>query len=103
MNKGPKDIQLIGNELCILWHDGGEDYLGAEYLRAKSPSAENIGEKDILGNQYGGDGPKEFTGVTIEGWEYVGNYAIRITFSDGHSTGIYSWDYLKKIAGDAIK
>lgn len=93
----PTNIQLIGNELCILWQDGGESYYPAEFLRLHSPSAQNIGEKDILGNQYGGNGPKNFTGVTIKGWELQGNYALRPLFSDGHSSGIYSWDYLKNL------
>ena len=56
----PKDIQLIGNELCIIWDDSSESYFSAEFLRINSPSAANIGEKDIFGTQYGGDGPKQF-------------------------------------------
>jgi DUF971 family protein len=97
MHTKPKDIQLINNELCILWDDGEESYLPAPLLRAASPSAANIGERDILGNQYGGDGPKVFPGVTIEGWDFQGNYAIRPWFSDGHQTGLYSWDYLRAL------
>lgn len=93
----PTDIQLIGNELCILWQDGRESYYPAEFLRLHSPSAQNIGEKDILGNQYGGNGPKKFTNVAIKGWELQGNYALRPLFSDGHSSGIYSWEYLKTL------
>lgn len=93
----PKGIQLIGTELAIIWEDGSESYFTSELLRAHSPSAENIGEKDILGNQYGGDGPKNFPGVTIQSWEIVGNYAIRPCFSDGHKTGLFSWDFLKKL------
>lgn len=93
----PKDIQLIGSELAIVWEDGSESYYPAELLRRHSPSAENIGEKDILGNQYGGDGPKTFPDVTILGWELVGNYAIRPSFSDGHKTGLFSWKYLREL------
>ncbi|MEM8867336.1 MAG: DUF971 domain-containing protein [Verrucomicrobiota bacterium] len=93
----PKVIQLIGIELCIIWEDGAESYFHPEFLRAKSPSASNIGEKDIFGNQYGGDGPREFPGVTIEGWELQGNYAIRPVFSDGHGSGLYSWEFLRDL------
>lgn len=93
----PKDIQLIGSELAIVWQDGSESYYPAELLRRHSPSAENIGEKDILGNQYGGDGPKDFPDVTIKSWDLVGNYAIRPCFSDGHKTGLFSWDYLREL------
>ncbi|HEX2101043.1 MAG TPA: DUF971 domain-containing protein, partial [Candidatus Synoicihabitans sp.] len=83
----PANIALIGQEVAIVWSDGVESYLPMERLRAASPSAENQGERDILGNQYGGDGPKAFPGVTVLGWEQVGNYAIRFDFSDGHRTG----------------
>lgn len=93
----PKDIQLIGTELAIVWEDGSESYFPAELLRKKSPSAENIGEKDILGNQYGGDGPKDFPDIRIVSWDLVGNYAIRPWFSDGHKTGLFSWDYLREL------
>ncbi|MEM7791401.1 MAG: DUF971 domain-containing protein [Verrucomicrobiota bacterium] len=93
----PKDIQLIGSELCIIWTDETESFFPSEFLRANSPSAANIGEKDIFGNQYGGDGPKEFPGVKIEGWDFQGNYAVRLIFSDGHSSGLFSWEYLKQL------
>ncbi len=99
----PANIQLIGNELCILWQDGRESYFHAEFLRLHSPSAQNIGEKDILGNQYGGGGNKDFSGVTIKGWDLQGNYALRPSFSDGHSSGIYSWDYLKTLEAKLTK
>jgi DUF971 family protein len=94
----PTNVQVIGNEVAIIWDDGGESYFTFEKLRAASPSASNIGERDILGNQYGGDGPKKFDGVQVVGWERVGNYAIRFDFSDGHNSGLYSYDYLRKLA-----
>jgi DUF971 family protein len=93
----PTNIQLIGSELCIIWSDGSESYFPAEFLRKYSPSAQNIGEKDIFGTQYGGDGPRDFPGVLIQSWDFQGNYAIRPTFSDGHSSGLFSWEYLKQI------
>lgn len=94
----PRDIQIIGLEVAIAWDDGRESYFTSEQLRAASPSAANIGERDIMGNQYGGDGPKKFPGVQVLGWERVGNYALRFDFSDGHRTGLYSFDYLRKLA-----
>ncbi len=94
----PVNIQLIGREVGIVWGDGRETYHPFEDLRAASPSASNQGERDILGNRYGGDGPKRFPGVEVVGWEQVGNYAIRFDFSDGHRTGLYSYDYLRQIA-----
>ena len=52
----PANIQLIGSEVAIGWDDGAESYFTFEKLRAASPSAETAGERDILGNQYGGGG-----------------------------------------------
>jgi DUF971 family protein len=95
----PRNIQSIGNEIAIVWDDGVESYLDFERLRAASPSAETQGERDILGVQYGGEGPRKFPGVTVLGWEQVGNYALRFDFSDGHRTGLYSFDYLRKLSG----
>ncbi len=95
----PANIQLIGDEVAIAWDDGAESYFLAERLRAASPSAETQGERDVLGNQYGGDSPRSFAGVRVTGWERVGNYAIRFDFSDGHRTGLYAYDYLRKLGG----
>ena len=95
--ESPKQIQLIGNELAIIWPDGREDYLNGEFLRANSPSAENKGEVDVLGNRWGGDGPRVFPGVTLTDFQRIGNYAIRPRFSDGHQTGIFSWVYLLEL------
>jgi DUF971 family protein len=94
----PTNIQVIGTEVAIVWDDGVESYFTFEKLRAASPSASNLGERDILGNQYGGGGLKNFAGVLVVGWERVGNYAIRFDFSDGHNSGLYSFDYLRKLA-----
>lgn len=94
----PVDIQIIGEEVAVRWDDGLETYLPFERLRAASPSASNQGERDIFGNQYGGGGPRKFPGVRVVGWDRVGNYAIRFDFSDGHNSGLYSYDYLRTLA-----
>jgi DUF971 family protein len=95
----PANVQLIGDEFAIAWDDGKESYFPAALLRAASPSAETQGERDILGNQYGGHPPRGFPGVQIVSWEPVGNYALRFDFSDGHRTGIYSFEYLRTLGG----
>jgi len=94
----PEHIEIIGTELALRWSNGDETFLQHSFLRQHSPSASNKGERDIFGTQYGGTEQTEFPGVTISGWHAVGNYAIRIDFNDGHNTGIYSWDYLRKLA-----
>lgn len=93
----PVDIQLIGTEVAIRWSDGRESYITPATLRAASPSAEVRGEKDIFGHQYGGEAPKSFVGVEVTGWEQIGNYAIRFDFSDGHRTGLYSYELLRQL------
>lgn len=95
----PVDVQLIGSEVAIRWDDGVESYLPFPTLRANSPSAEVKGERDIFGQQYGGEAPRSHAGVTVTGWERVGNYAIRFDFSDGHRTGLYSHELLRKLGG----
>lgn len=99
----PENIQLIGQEVAIRWADGVEDYLPMDRLRALSPSAETAGERDLLGNLIGGGEPgRDFTGVTVVGYAPIGGYAIQFQFSDGHRTGIYSFNYLRQI-GETIR
>lgn len=93
----PENIQCIGDEVAIRWSDGSENYYPMERLRAWSPSAETAGERDLLGQKIGGDERKEFPGVRVTGWQIVGGYAVAFAFSDGHRTGIYSYEYLKEI------
>lgn len=77
-----------------LSYDNGEEYsLGFEFLRVHSPSAEVRGHgpgQEVL--QYGKEN------VQITGMEAIGNYAIRMDFSDGHDSGIYAWSYLYELA-----
>lgn len=94
----PKNIAVIGGEIAIAWDDGGESYIAMDRLRAHSPSAENIGERDLLGVRHGGTERRDFTGVTVTGWRMVGGYAVQFDFSDGHNTGIYPFEYLRGLA-----
>ena len=96
----PTDIQLIGSEVAIKWDDGTESFITFATLRANSPSAQVKGERDIFGHQYGGEAPRDYRGVEVKSWERVGNYAIRFDFSDGHRTGLYSYELLRQL-GDA--
>ena len=76
--------------------DSGEEYeFPAEYLRVFSPSAEVRGHgrgQEVL--QYG----KRDVGITS--MNQAGNYAIQIIFSDGHDSGIFSWDYLRDLGSN---
>lgn len=93
----PLDVQAVGQEIAIRWSDGTESYVSFATLRANSPSASVRGEKDIFGQQYGGEVPRDYTGVEVVTWEQVGNYAIRFDFSDGHNTGLYGYELLKQL------
>jgi DUF971 family protein len=93
----PTDIQLIGNEVAIKWADGVETYHPAPALRAASPSAESKGEPEIFGRIHGGEGRRDFSAVTVTGWQVIGNYAVRFEFSDGHGTGLYSYELLRRL------
>ncbi len=94
----PSRIEAIGSEIAIVWSDGHEQYVSMEKLRAFSPSAENMGERDLVGRVYGGTEQTEFPGVTVTGWQIVGAYAVQFQFSDGHATGIYTFDYLRRLS-----
>lgn len=97
----PVDIQHIGNELAIKWDDGGENFIPLEKLRRCCPCAGCKGEVDILGNVY--KNPDKV--LTVKAFELVrltgvGGYAIQPVWADGHSSGIYSFDYLKRVAAE---
>ena len=94
----PANIAAIGNEIAIAWDDGAETFIAMDRLRAPSPSAENVGERDLLGVKHGGSDQTDFSGVTVKGWRFVGGYAVQFEFSDGHNTGLYTFEYLKDLA-----
>lgn len=88
---GELRYQKESRELLISY-DEQRFVLSAEFLRVNSPSAEVQG--------HGGEGgtlPRHKESVAITGIEPVGNYAVKIRFSDGHDTGLYSWDWLHKL------
>jgi DUF971 family protein len=90
----PTEISLHrkSRRLEIQFDDGASFELGFEFLRVYSPSAEVRGHGP--GQEVLQTGKKD---VEILELEPVGNYAIQPIFSDGHNTGIYSWDYLYRL------
>ncbi|OUV99584.1 MAG: hypothetical protein CBD16_07975 [Betaproteobacteria bacterium TMED156] len=94
VNENEVPVKLVLNEKkCLLelyYSTGTLTSLSYEFLRVHSPSAEVVGH-----------GPGQATlqtgkkNIKIIYLNPVGNYALRPEFSDGHSTGIYSWKYLK--------
>ena len=87
----PSDVKLhqASRILELVFPNGRHFRLPYEFLRVSSPSAEVRGHGP--GQETLQTGKRD---VTITNVESVGHYALRPTFSDGHSTGIYSWDYL---------
>ena len=94
----PTDIQPIGDELAIKWDDGRESYVRLEKLRRGCPCAGCKGETDILGNLYKNpDKPLSPAAFQLVRVASVGGYAICPVWADGHGTGLYSFDYLRKL------
>jgi DUF971 family protein len=90
----PTELRLHKDRKTLtVTFDNGESFeLVAEYLRVRSPSAEVQGHspserRTVAGKQ----------DVRILELHPVGNYAVRLTFDDLHSTGIFSWDYLYEL------
>jgi DUF971 family protein len=90
----PTEIKLHQKSrlLEIAYDDGKRFSLPCEYLRVFSPSAEVRGHGP--GQEVLQVGKRD---VEIKEIEPVGNYAIKLAFSDGHDTGLYSWDYLYEL------
>jgi DUF971 family protein len=91
--------------LTVHWADGRRSFYPIAYLRRMSPSADARELREQMthnpltvlpGAAAGRGGPLTATGAVL-----VGRYAVRISFSDGHDTGIYSWDYLREIDPEA--
>ena len=94
------DLQRIGNELAIKWEDGAEDFIGLDKLRRACPCAGCKGERDIMGNLYKGpDQPLSQRSFELRELNFIGTYAVQPLWADGHNTGLYSFDYLKEVAG----
>jgi DUF971 family protein len=96
----PLDIQQVGAELAIRWEDNTESYIPLEKMRRHCPCAGCKGEIDVMGNLYKGpDKPLTPSAFQLLRINNVGGYAISPVWADGHSTGIYSYDYLKRLEG----
>ena len=94
----PTKVKVVDNVLYIKWNDGKEMNYPLKFLRDESPDAGNKGET-ILWKHYppppkGPDKPGKYE---IKNIEIVGNYALGITWKDGFSDGIYSYELLRRL------
>ncbi len=91
----PAEIRKKGGEgIVIRWRDGHSSTFGARFLRGHCPCAqcvsETTGQRLVFEEHIG-------PGIAIEAARTVGNYALHFTFTDGHTTGIYTFEYLRRI------
>ena len=95
----PTEIKLhqVSRKLEIAFNDGARFELPYEFLRVYSPSAEVRGHGP--GQEVLQLGKKN---IGIKSIEPVGSYAVTLTFSDGHDTGIYSWEYLYELGANYV-
>jgi len=90
----PKDRRA----LHVSFDDGQAFSLPAELLRVTSPSAEVQGHSEAQRKTVGGK-----RNVSILSVDAIGNYAVRLSFDDMHTTGIYSWTFLHDLGVNAEK
>ena len=92
------NIESFPNGLAIAWNDNKDSFIEHKTLRERCPCANCSGESDVFGNVYKGPEIKlvdnAFKLINVI---KVGNYAIRITWGDMHSDGIYTFEYLRKL------
>lgn len=96
MNAVPTDIRQAGpTTLAITWSDGEESTYVVFDLRVKCPCATCVDEFTGEVRLDPASVPPDVRPTRVES---VGNYAIRIEWSDGHDTGIYAYDYLRRLS-----
>jgi DUF971 family protein len=94
----PVEIRLVKDRraLRVAFDDDTVFNLSAELLRVTSPSAEVQGHSEAQRKTVGGK-----RNVSILSVDAVGNYAVRLGFDDMHTTGIYSWAFLRDLGQNA--
>ena len=95
----PKQVKIFNKDkLKITWDDSAETILSLKYMRDECPCAGCKGETILL-KTYRPPAPTVVTPemYQVKNIEVVGDYAIQVTWKDGHNTGIYSWDYIKQL------
>jgi DUF971 family protein len=99
MSEAPTNIRALQSDqvLELTWEDGRVVRLPYRYLRGECPCASCRDEwtgKRIL------DPSSIRDDIKIEGMEPIGNYAVRLGWSDGHSSGLYTWETLYRLAAE---
>jgi DUF971 family protein len=89
---------VIGDEFALSFRDGFEAYLKLPLLRRACPCAVCQGEPDAMGRVIQPQVTYGALAFELQKFEQVGGYAIQLFWADGHSTGIYSYQYLQRLA-----
>lgn len=97
----PTTVQKIGSELAIAWSDGLETYFDLEKLRRACPCAVCGGEPDVMGNVMRPHNEYSAKSFDLAGYDFVGGYGLQPKWADGHGTGIYSFEYLRRLAAES--
>jgi DUF971 family protein len=104
----PDSITLNKGEgyLQIIWNDGEECRYPVPQLREACPCAECRGGHEYMGREHDPDDILQLTparSYTITDLQLVGNYALQPIWDDGHDSGFYTWDYLKRLCPQTAK
>ena len=94
-----ENYEIVNNSLIVSFSDKSESMVSLKLLRQRCPCASCEGETDALGNLY--KGPEQVlnpSSFEISGLQSVGYYGLRPFWKDGHSTGIFTGDLLKKLS-----
>ena len=97
MNVKPINILVTDNNLAIRWNDESESFIDTVALRGACPCANCSGESDVFGNLYINKKSEylEQKSYQIIKYSFIGHYALRIVWGDGHNAGIYSFELLR--------
>jgi len=103
-DKAPWPVSLIlnrsENRLDIAFDTGQSFTLDAEYLRVMTPSAADRGHGPAAGPGVGGRTVAGKAQVRLDAVTPIGRYAVRLSFDDGHDTGLYTWAFLFQLGQD---
>jgi len=102
MRISPANIQVIGDQLAVKWNDGSETFLPLEYLRKACPCAGCGGEPDVLGRVVRPKVTHTPASYRLKSYQIIGSYAWQPVWEDGHSTGLYSFTFLKQLEAGAV-
>ena len=93
----PNRIDIIGGELAIAWNVGQESFFPLESLRRACPCAVCQGEADVLGSVERPESTFHSNSFELKSLHSVGGYALQPLWQDGHSTGLFSYSYLRQL------